>query len=158
MMVTQCLWWNCQKQTSCATCCHEGNKCSFGGAPWNPWVLLFSIFTAMIGLRGREEEPAEKIYKSKPRTDFTTLTSRLYLSCFSLLLVEPEELSRYSDWLRAGRLKGRSSSPSRGKNFDFSKSSRKALKSTQPPIQWVPEAFSPGGKAAGAWSWSLTYS
>jgi hypothetical protein len=30
------------------------------------------------------------------------------------------------------------------KNFLFSKSSRPALRSTQPPIQWVPGALSPG--------------
>jgi hypothetical protein len=40
----------------------------------------------------------------------------------------------------------------------FSKSSRPALGSTQPPIQWVPGALSPGGKAAGAWSWPPTSS
>jgi hypothetical protein len=37
-----------------------------------------------------------------------------------------------------GRLRGRGSSPGRVKNFLFSKSSRPALGSTQPPIQWVP--------------------
>jgi hypothetical protein len=59
--------------------------------------------------------------------------------------------SRYSDWLPAGRpRRGRSSSPGRVKNFLFSKSSRPALGSTQPPIQWVPGALAPGGKVAGA--------
>jgi hypothetical protein len=44
---------------------------------------------------------------------------------------------RYSDWLRAGRPRVRSSSPGRVKNFLYSKSSRPALRSTQPPIQCV---------------------
>jgi hypothetical protein len=39
--------------------------------------------------------------------------------------------------------RGRSSSPGMFKNFPFSTSSRPALGSTQPPIQWVPGAFSP---------------
>jgi hypothetical protein len=52
--------------------------------------------------------------------------------------------SRYSDWLRTGRLRGRGSSPGRVKNFHFSMSSRPALGSTQPPIQWVPGALSRG--------------
>jgi hypothetical protein len=46
--------------------------------------------------------------------------------------------SRYSDWLRAGRRRGRSSSPSRVKNFLFSTSSRPALGSTKLPLQWIP--------------------
>jgi hypothetical protein len=44
---------------------------------------------------------------------------------------------RYSDWLWAGRSRGRSSSPGGGKNFYYFTSSRPALVSTQPPIQWV---------------------
>jgi hypothetical protein len=56
---------------------------------------------------------------------------------------------RYSDWLRTGRPKGRSSSPCRVKNFLFSTSSRPALGSTQPPIQWVPWALFPGVKRPG---------
>jgi hypothetical protein len=57
--------------------------------------------------------------------------------------------SRYSDCLRAGRPRGRSSSPGRVKNFLFSTSSRPALGPTQPPIQWVPGALSPGVKRQG---------
>jgi hypothetical protein len=44
------------------------------------------------------------------------------------------QLSRYSDWLRAGRPWDRSSSPGRGKSFLFSTYSRPALGPTQPPI------------------------
>jgi hypothetical protein len=57
--------------------------------------------------------------------------------------------SRYSDWLRAGRPWGRSSSPCRVKNFLFSTSSRPALGPTQPRIQWVPGALSPRVKKPG---------
>jgi hypothetical protein len=55
--------------------------------------------------------------------------------------LNPAQLSRYSDWLRAGWARGRSASPSRVKNFLFSASSRPVLGSF------------PEGKAAGAWSW-----
>jgi hypothetical protein len=58
-------------------------------------------------------------------------------------------MCRNSDKLRAGRPRGRSSSPGRVKNFLFSKSSRPALRSTQPPIIWVPGALSPGVKRPG---------
>jgi hypothetical protein len=44
----------------------------------------------------------------------------------------------YNDWLRTGRLRGRNSSPDRGKIFLLSTSSRPVLGPTQPPIQWVP--------------------
>jgi hypothetical protein len=53
-------------------------------------------------------------------------------------------VSRDSDWLRAGRLRGWGSSPGRVKIYYFSISSRPALGSTQPPIQWVPGALSRG--------------
>jgi hypothetical protein len=72
------------------------------------------------------------------------------------LLREPGERSRYSDWLRAGRRRGRSSSPRRVKNFLFSTSSRPGLGPTQPPLQWLPGGSLPGGKAAGVWGWPLT--
>jgi hypothetical protein len=68
------------------------------------------------------------------------LTLFIYLS-FSCVPSEPGWRCRYSDWLRAGRPRGRSSSPGMVKNFHFT-SSRPALGSTQPPIQWVPGALS----------------
>jgi hypothetical protein len=43
----------------------------------------------------------------------------------------------------------RSSSPGRVRNLLFYTSSRPALASTQPPIQWVPRALSPGVKREG---------
>jgi hypothetical protein len=52
--------------------------------------------------------------------------------------------SRYSDWLRDARPRGRSFSLGRVKNFLFSTSSRPALGSTKPPIQSVPGELSPG--------------
>jgi hypothetical protein len=55
--------------------------------------------------------------------------------------------SRYSDWLRAGRLKGWGLSPGRVKYFHFSMLSRPALGHTQPPIQWVPGVKRPGREA-----------
>jgi hypothetical protein len=58
-------------------------------------------------------------------------------------------MNRDSDWLRAGRPRGWSSSPDGGKNFHFSMSSIPVLGSTQPPIQWVLGALSPGVKRQG---------
>jgi hypothetical protein len=74
----------------------------------------------------------------------TAIRDLKYMYNFKFLLV-----SRYSDWLRAGRPRGESSSPGRVKNFLFSTSSRPALGSTQHSIQWVPGAFSPGVKGQG---------
>jgi hypothetical protein len=62
---------------------------------------------------------------------------------------EPGQRSRYSDWLRAGRPRGRSSSPGRGETFLLSTLSRLVLGLTQLPIQWVPEAFYQGVKRPG---------
>jgi hypothetical protein len=57
--------------------------------------------------------------------------------------------SRYIDSLRTGRPRGQISSPSRVKDFLFSTSSRPALGSSQPPIQWVPGTLSPRIKRLG---------
>jgi hypothetical protein len=51
--------------------------------------------------------------------------------------------SRYSDWLRAGLSRGRSSIPIRVKKFLVSTSSRPVLGPTHPPIQWVPGVKQP---------------
>jgi hypothetical protein len=40
--------------------------------------------------------------------------------------------------------------------FLFATGSRSALGPIGPPMQWLPEGSFPGGKAAGAWGWSLT--
>jgi hypothetical protein len=66
-----------------------------------------------------------------------------------MLYYQNWQRSRYSDWLRAGRQRGRSSSPDTVKSFLFSTSSRPTLGPTQPPIQWVPGALSPGVKRQG---------
>jgi hypothetical protein len=58
--------------------------------------------------------------------------------------------SWYSGWLQVGRKRDRSSSPGRGKISLLSTASRPVLGPTQPPIQWVPGAVTPGGKATGA--------
>jgi hypothetical protein len=65
------------------------------------------------------------------------------------LPLKPGWHSRYSDWLRAGRPRGRSSSPGRVKDFLFSASFTPALGSTQTRIQWVPGAISSGIKQPG---------
>jgi hypothetical protein len=59
-----------------------------------------------------------------------------------------EVVSQYSDWLRAGRPRGRSSSPGTAKIFLLSTASRPVLGPIQ-PIQWVPGAHSPGLKRPG---------
>jgi hypothetical protein len=63
----------------------------------------------------------------------------------------------HSDWLRAGRQRGWSSSPGKVKIFLFSTSPR--------PAEVIPDSYPmgtggsfSGAKAAGAWSWPLTSS
>jgi hypothetical protein len=62
---------------------------------------------------------------------------------------EPELCSHYSDCLRIEWPKDLSSSPGRVMNILFSTSSRPGLGPTQPPIQWIPVAFSPGVRPLG---------
>jgi hypothetical protein len=68
---------------------------------------------------------------------------------FRFILISSIYGSWDSDWLRAGRLKGWSSSPDRGKIFLLSTSSRPVLGPTQPPIQWVPRYLSLAVKQLG---------
>jgi hypothetical protein len=58
--------------------------------------------------------------------------------------------SWYSNWLQAGRPRGRRSSPVRGRIFLLSMSSEQVLGPTQPLIQWVSWLVSPGSKVVGA--------
>jgi hypothetical protein len=55
--------------------------------------------------------------------------------------------SRDSDWLRAERPRGRSSSPGSVKHSVYSTASRPATGPTQPPVQWVPGVKLPGREA-----------
>jgi hypothetical protein len=74
--------------------------------------------------------------------DKTRIVSKTY-SKFS-------ELSRYSDWLRAGRPGGDGIlSPGRVKNFHFSISSRPAVGPTQPPKKMCTGGSFPGVKRQG---------
>jgi hypothetical protein len=68
---------------------------------------------------------------------------------FSLNIACEIKSSRYSDWLLAGRPRGRSSSPSRATIFVLFLSSSQALGPAQPPIQCVPRALSHEVKRPG---------
>jgi hypothetical protein len=68
---------------------------------------------------------------------------------------DPRELSRYSDWLRAGNLRDRSSNPGGFKNILCSTYSRPAHPASYPNGIG---GFLLGGKAAGTWRWPLTTS
>jgi hypothetical protein len=82
-------------------------------------------------------------------------TTPFVLVAYFTYFGEPGYHSRYSDWLRDGRQRGRSWSPGKVKNFLFS-TSRQILRFTHPPNQLVPGTVSSGGKATGAWTWALT--
>jgi hypothetical protein len=68
---------------------------------------------------------------------------------------EPGQRSRYSDWLRAGRPRVRSSSPGWGKIFLLSNVVETGS-GTHPAYPLRSGGSFPGGKAAGTWSWPLT--
>jgi hypothetical protein len=76
-----------------------------------------------------------KISRNKMITEPTDLQTTQQLSSW---------LSRYSDWLRAGRLRRRIWVPGASRIFSLSTSSIPALGSTQPPIQRMPGALSAG--------------
>jgi hypothetical protein len=69
----------------------------------------------------------------------STMNRSTKVSTFLSYIVEPDQLSWYSNWLHAGRQRSKSSCPSRVTNFLFTTSFKLALGPTQPHIQWVPE-------------------
>jgi hypothetical protein len=95
----------------------------------------------------RKARHCETIWRHRDSVGLTRLLlqDKRQLNLMSLL----GHRSRYSDWLRAGWLMGWSLSPGRVKNFLCSTSSRLVLGPTQPPIQSVPVAPSPGLKLPG---------
>jgi hypothetical protein len=82
-------------------------------------------------------EPKRSLPFSQQLHQWTITWARQIQSAL-LRTKEPGQCIRYSDWLRGGQPRDRSSSPGRVKNFLFSTSPRPALGSTQPPIKWVP--------------------
>jgi hypothetical protein len=69
---------------------------------------------------------------------------------------EPGYRSRYNHWLRAGRLRGRNSSPGWVKNFIHVVQTGSGILPVSYPMGTGSSL--PGGKAAGALSWPLTSS
>jgi hypothetical protein len=112
-------------------------KCPSAVAILNQWISIHPYFHFF-------ERPSETLLCQR-------ITSNLYWIKFCLFfLFLPWQRSRYSDWLRAEGLSGRSSSPGSVKNFLFSMSSGPALGLIKPPIQWVRGgALSPGVKRPG---------
>jgi hypothetical protein len=120
--------------------------------PWRP-IIRKKRKLRVYGLKSSDE--CFTVITSSERTDvpelsaYTTWSEDVKATLLCSLIwnsnfVHSILRSRYSDWLRAGRPRGRNWSPGRVKNFLFSTSSRPALGPTQPPIQWVPGAFPRG--------------
>jgi hypothetical protein len=72
------------------------------------------------------------------------------------VLLEPEWRIQYSDWLRAGRPRCRSSSPGGGKILLPSTLSRPVLEPTKAFYPMCTVGSFAGGKTIGAWRWLLT--
>jgi hypothetical protein len=81
----------------------------------------------------------------------STLQWKSWLYHGHTIWLKPRQLSRYSEWLRAGRPRDRSSNPGRVKNFLFSTSG--AHPAYYP--MGIGCSFS-GGKEAWTWTWPLT--
>jgi hypothetical protein len=88
------------------------------------------------------------------RTGFSTRILKSRNEAYFLCLrwnCEPEQLSQYSVWLRAGRPGDRGSIPGGGERiFPIASVFRPALGPTQHPVEWVPGVLSREQSAAGA--------
>jgi hypothetical protein len=113
-------------------------------------ICLMAVLFVSDGFKELERNQSRHIFRYYPRIYPYSRPSRPQRSWPKL----PTNIcsgyrSRYSDWLRAGWLRGWSSSPGGGKNFHFSMSSKQTLGLTQPPIQSLPGALSSGVKRPG---------
>jgi hypothetical protein len=123
----------CTVRTVAAFSCPSTEQ---GGTAVPPWTSISAGLKAFL----------TEVFRNFPQPKHVkvrTAPLNMWLSFPSLSYHE------YSDWLRAGRARCRSSSPGRVKNVLFSTPSRPALGFTQPRIQWVPGALSPGVKRQG---------
>jgi hypothetical protein len=82
------------------------------------------------------------LYKARPGLELTEKFKILYMPGRELAV--DEAMIGFK-----GRFILKQYHPGGAGNFLFSKSSRPALRSTQPPIQWVPGALSPRVKRPG---------
>jgi hypothetical protein len=138
---------------------------SFGTAATNrPIVPAPSVYDAgeiggMVGRRNRStrRKPASETlcppqipHAARTRTRAAAVGSQRRTA---RVTAQP---SRYSNWLRAGRPRGRSSRPGKVKNFLFS-TLFQTVSGVHPTFYPMGTGDSfPGYKAAGTWSWPLT--
>jgi hypothetical protein len=102
---------------------------------------------------GRQEQKSENSFNASGWGHITALLIRLHTSSNETLIscrvyflpfrIKPENLSRYGGGLRAKRLGFDSQ---QGQVFILFVASRQNVRSTQPPIQWVPRVISSGAK------------
>jgi hypothetical protein len=111
-------------------------------------ALLIAHFSVSNTLKEKRTENF-----NQPLPQFRPLEPGYRTSCIhSLLFVvhfNSVDSTSNSNWLRAGRPKGQSSSPGRVNNFLFSTASRPALGHTHFPIQWVSGVISLEAKRPG---------
>jgi hypothetical protein len=112
-----------------------------------------SFFRNHPSHENRTHFPPWKLYIPGLRTIYNERIIRRWSLTFRVLYVSPRSLDSAvgSDWRRAGRWKGRSSSPGRVKNFLH-------VIQTCSGAHPAPCPVGAGGKAAGVWSWPPTSS
>jgi hypothetical protein len=153
------LYWNCRNELfanleASLWPTHQRHKES------NQWTNPWPHKTWIAVKRCRHQQNVPNVYQTlrnkahiytRHRNKLHTASNYkypYYLNNFTTHTSQAQR-SRYNDWLQAGRRRGRSSSPGMVKNFLFFTSNTPALGSTQPFVQWVPEAFFPGVKRQG---------
>jgi hypothetical protein len=116
----------------------------------NSYSIYFRAWNVSLLRQDDFTPPAGKPMETQRKTWKCHLVSRC-VNCYVWMQIywlreQPGERSRYSVWLRAGRPRGRSSSPGMSKNFHFSTS---GVHQTSYPMGTGGSC--PGGKAVRAW-------
>jgi hypothetical protein len=123
---------------------------------WRDWRITQSVTRPGLWVEFRTLSPRSKSKRSAVSVLHIVVIWFWTDMKNSLIPKEPRWLSRYSNWLRAGRSDDRGSNPGDGWEFFLRHHFQTGSEAHPASYPVVNSVCLPGGKLAGEWSWPLT--